>query len=131
VDNPLSPPLSFIRRSTSGDGHHRSYGLRATVQVYSVEKLLRHVSQRIVLDGHPDPRKASPAEQHLDLPISRLLKSYQDEDPAPQPKLAVPVSTIDTVSHLYRWSEHQSAIADLIVIAFFYLLRVGEYTTPA
>ena len=107
------------------------YGLGATVQVQSVEKALRHVAQKLVLDGHPDPRKASPAQQHLDLPISRLLKSYRDADPAPQPKLAVPVSTIDAISRLFRWSEHQSATADLIVIAFFYLLRVGEYTTPA
>ncbi len=46
------------------------YGLGSTVQVQSVEKALRQVAQRIVLDGHPDPRKSSPAQQQLDLPIS-------------------------------------------------------------
>ena len=107
------------------------YGLGATVQVQSVERALRHVAQRIVLDGHPDPRKASPAQQHLDLPIARLLKSYRDEDPPPQPKLALPVSTIEAISRNYRWTDHQHAVADLVIIAFFYLLRVGEYTTPA
>lgn len=107
------------------------YGLGATVQVQSVERALRHVAQRLVLDGHPDPRKASPAQQHLDLPISRLLKSYRDQDPPPQPKLALPVSTIEAISRNYRWTEHQHAVADLVIIAFFYLLRVGEYTAPA
>ena len=107
------------------------YGLGATVQVQSVERALRHVAQRIILDGHPDPRKASPAQQHLDLPISRLLKSYRDKDPPPQPKLALPVSTIEAISRNYRWTEHQHAVADLVTIAFFYLLRVGEYTAPA
>jgi len=107
------------------------YGLGSTVQVQSVERALRHVAQRIILDGHPDPRKSSPAQQHLDLPIARLLKSYRDEDPPPQPKLALPVSTIETISRNYRWTEHQHAVADLVIIAFFYLLRVGEYTSPA
>jgi hypothetical protein len=107
------------------------YGLGATVQVQSVERALRHVAQRIILDGHPDPRKASPAQQHLDLPISRLLKSYRDEDPPPQPKLALPVSTIEATSRNYLWTEHQHAAANLVTTAFFYLLRVGEYTLPA
>ncbi len=107
------------------------YSLRATVQVQSVKRALRHVAQRIILDGHPDPQKASPAQQHLDLPISKLLKSYRDEDPPPQPKLALPVSTIKAISRNYRWTEHQHAAADLVTIAFFYLLRVGEYMSPA
>ena len=52
------------------------YGLGATVQVQSVERALRHIAQRIILDGHPDPRRSSPAQQTLDLPIARLLKKY-------------------------------------------------------
>ncbi len=46
------------------------YRLGATVQVQSVERALWHVAQRLILDGHPDTRKASPAQQHFDLPIS-------------------------------------------------------------
>ncbi len=107
------------------------YGLGATVQIQSVKRVLRYIAQRIILDGHPYPRKASPAQQHLDLPISRLLKSYRDEDPPPQPMLALSVSTIEAISRNYRWTEHLHAVADLVTIAFFYLLRVGEYTSPA
>jgi hypothetical protein len=107
------------------------YGRGAQVKVQSVKKALRHVAQKLVLDGHPDPRKASPAQQSLDLPISRLLKSFGDNDPPAEPKLAIPISTITAISEQYRWNPHLDAVADLVTIAFFYLLRVGEYTSPA
>lgn len=107
------------------------YGKGHKVQVQSVEFALRAVAQKYVLDGYPDPRRASPAQQSLDLPIARLLKKYGDEDPPPQPKLAVPISTITGIAEIYRWTAHLSAVADLVIIAFFYLLRVGEYTSPA
>ncbi len=83
------------------------------------------------LDGHPDPRKASPAQQQLDLPISWLLKSLRDSDPAAEPKFALPVTTISAISQNYRWNPHLEAVADLVTMAFFYLLWVGEYTSPA
>jgi hypothetical protein len=107
------------------------YGIGCPVKVQSVKRALRHVSQKLVLDGHPDPRKASPSQQSLDLPISRLIKSYRDSDPPPEPKLAIPISTITAISENYRWSPHLEAVADLVIIAFFYLLRVGEYTSPS
>jgi hypothetical protein len=56
------------------------YGLGAQVKVQSVERALRHAAQRLVLDRHPDPRRSSPAQQSLDLPIAHLIKKYQDED---------------------------------------------------
>ena len=107
------------------------YGLGNQVKVQSVAKALRLVSQKLVLDGHPDPRRASPAQHALDLPISRLLKKYSDEDPPAEPKLAIPISTITSIAKSYRWTPHLAAVADLAIIAFFYLLRVGEYTSPA
>ena len=106
------------------------YGLGSQVKVQSVKRALRHVAQKFVLDGRPDPRKSSPAQQSLDLPIARLIKSYQDNDPPPQPKLALPVSTITALAINYRWTPHLYAVADLVIVAFFYLLRVGEYTSP-
>jgi hypothetical protein len=107
------------------------YGLGAQVKVQSVERALRHVAQSLVLDGHRDPQQASAAQQALDLPISRLLKKFWDDDPKAEPKLALPVSTITAIVNNYRWDPHMEAVADLIIIAFFYLLRVGEYTSPA
>jgi hypothetical protein len=107
------------------------YGLGAQVKVQSVERALRHVAQRLVLDGHPNPRRASPAQQLLDLPIARLIKKYRNEDPPAEPKLAIPISTITAIATNYRWHTHLDAAADLVIIAFFYLLQVGEYTTSA
>jgi hypothetical protein len=58
------------------------------------------------------------------------LKKFRDEDPKAEPKLALPVSTITAIANNYRWDPHKDAVTDLIMIAFFYLLRVGEYTSP-
>ena len=63
------------------------YGVGHQVQVQSVSKALRAVAQKYVLDGYPDPRKSSPAQHSLDLPLARLLKKYKDEDPPAEPKL--------------------------------------------
>ncbi len=43
--------------------------------------------------------------------------------------LALPMSMITAIANKYRWDPHKDAVADLIIIAFFYLLRVGEYTS--
>ena len=81
------------------------------------------------MDGHPDPRRASPGQHSLDLPIAWLIKKFRDKDPPPQPKLAIPISTITALSKNYRMTPHLEAVTDLVIIAFFYLLQVGEYTT--
>jgi hypothetical protein len=101
------------------------------VQVQTVARALRFVSQKLVLDGHPNPRCASTAQHALDLPIARLLKKYSYEDLPPEPKLAIPISTITAIAEKYWWSTHFSAIVDLVIIAFFYLLQAGKYTSPA
>ncbi len=82
-------------------------------------------------DGHADPRRASPAQHSLNLPIARLIKKFGDNDPPPQPKLAVPVSTIRAIAMQYSFGPHHMAVADMVVVAFFCLLWVGEYTKQA
>ncbi len=107
------------------------YGLGHQVKVQSVAVALRSVAQKYVLDGHPDPRRASPTQHPLNLPIARILKRYDDEDPPLEPKLAVPVSTITAIATGYHFTSRHSAVADLVVVAFFYLLPVGEYTSQS
>jgi hypothetical protein len=108
------------------EGH---YGLGSQIKVKSVKQTLRHVAQRLILDGHPDPRQASPAQHALNLPIAWLIKKFRDEDPPAQPKLAIPISTITALSKNYRMTPHLEVVTDLLITAFFYLLQVGEYTT--
>ncbi len=70
----------------------------------------------------PTHTRPSPAQHALDLPISRLLKKYSDKELPPEPKLAIPISPITEIAEKYRWTTHLSAVTDLVIIAFFYLL---------
>jgi hypothetical protein len=98
------------------------YGIGCAIKVQSVKKALRAVAQKYVLDGHQDPRRSSPAQHSLDLPIARLLKRFGNNNPPAEPKLAVPISTIKKIAKQYNFSCHHRAVADLCIIAFFYLL---------
>jgi Phage integrase family len=60
-----------------------------------------------------------------------MIHGYKREDPASEPKLAVPVSITEHILNTHsRHCPKSEATADLINIAFYYLLRVGEYTKP-
>jgi Phage integrase family len=63
-----------------------------------------------------------------------MIQGYQREDPKSEPQLAVPVSiTMHILNSQWIHSANcpqKEAIADLINVAFYYLLRVGEYTKP-
>ena len=59
-----------------------------------------------------------------------MLEGMRRDDAPPVPQLAVPVSV---VAEAYCHGESskcpkQKAVRQLCLIAFFYLLRVGEYT---
>ena len=107
------------------------YGRAVQVGSQTVEKALRHVAQTLLLAGFDDPRRTYGAKE-LDLPFQHLLKGYKEQDPAPKPQLALPVATIEHAG-AYHQAPHNAltrATADLTTIAFFFLLRVGEYTMP-
>jgi hypothetical protein len=89
------------------------------------------VAQTLLLAGYDDPRRTYGAKE-LDLPFRHLLKGYKEQDPVPKPQLALPVTTIEHAG-AYHQAPHNAltrATADLTTIAFFFLLRVGEYTMP-
>ena len=91
---------------------------------------LRAITATLLLDG-----KQSPLGKEKDgypKPIKQLLEGYKRQDPPPQPKLAVPLSV---PRHLVAKAActlcpKTKAIRDMTIIAFYYLLRVGEYTQP-
>ncbi|EJK60343.1 hypothetical protein THAOC_19318, partial [Thalassiosira oceanica] len=121
---------STISAATSTVCPKGHIGKGRKVGVQSVEKALRHVAQKFVLDRRFDPRRTVIGQRDLDLPFQRLLKKYDEEDPAPKPKLAIPVSTVRKIADEYNMSDHHSAVGDLVTVGFFFLLRVGEYTEP-
>ena len=85
-----------------------------------------------MLAGLPDPRRLTSNSKDLDLAFSRLLRSFKLDDRAPQPQLALPVSTIKhSVILPPDPSPKASRLADLTTVAFYYLLRPGEYCMPS
>ncbi len=70
-------------------------------KVVGSERLLPHL--QIMLDGYPATKKKLPVQS--DVPELLVKTAYQPGTP-----------------------EHQRAMADLTMIAFYYLLRVGKYT---
>ena len=103
-------------------------GTKTRVKTGTVEVALGAITTTLQMD-----RKQSPVvtkEGHVYLPLARQLETYRRQDPPSKPKLALPVSAL---KHIRQQSQHSQspkalAIADLIIIAWFYLLRVGEYT---
>jgi hypothetical protein len=115
---------SLVRAGTFGHGKQ--------IGCQSVATALRHVAQAFVLASHADPRKGL-ASPELGLAFTRLYHSHRKEDPAPKPQLALPASVFQNIVEREGDSVDlkQRAMADLVVIAFFVLLRAGKHTPPS
>ena len=114
---------AFAERVRSGAC---SKGHKVRAQMVSVA--LRAIGATCELDGRPNPLYR--AEGRYLRPLERQLEAFKREDPPPQHKLAVPVTVVE---HLAKVADvantsRDCAISDLTCIAFYYLLRVGEYT---
>jgi hypothetical protein len=99
----------------------------------AVETTLRETAKILIDLGLNDPRKLHPAATTLHPRLSKLISRYRDEDPPPNFQLALPATVFIWIVTFLSCSSDAfvAATADLIVIAYFYLLRVGEYTaTP-
>ena len=101
-----------------------------TVKVQTVTDALSAISKTIELAGEPSP--IYKAEKTYKVPVARLVEGFRREDPPPIPQLAVPIAVPAQCQQTgYRTRCNKAkAIGDLSIIAFFYLLRVGEYTRP-
>ena len=106
------------------------YGKGNTVRVPSVTQALAAISKTIELAGEQSPIYSS--DKIYKLPVARLIEGFRREDPPSTPQLAVPVSVPEMCQKIgYRThNDFLRAVGDLSIIAFFYLLRVGEYTKP-
>jgi hypothetical protein len=128
-DKPIQQQLLIAFAARVRRGY---YGRGRQVQAQTPETALRHVAQTIVLAGYDNPRRSF-GSKDLDLPFSKLLCSYKTQDPVPKPQLALPVGAIQCAVDFYenKKTPLAQAIADLLAIAFFFLLlRPGEYTMP-
>jgi hypothetical protein len=117
--------MAFAVRARSG-----TFGKNGKqVGCQSVATALRHVSQTFVLASYGDPRREIYSPK-LSLAFTRLYNSYRNEDPPPKPQLALPISVIEDVMKNEGASldPKDQALADLVILAFFFLLQVGKYT---
>jgi hypothetical protein len=96
----------------------------------TVEDGIRAVDQAYARLGYPDPRKDS--HGGIDFWVQRQIKAYKRDDTPP--KCVKPVPTIIIIIFITAQafgdtrSEEEIVIADMIAIAFFFLLCPGEYT---
>ena len=78
--------------------------------------------------GAPDPRESAPSR--IDFRLQRQLRGYKRTDPAPARVRPIPMVALHeaqriATSNIGTAREH--ALVDLMWIAFYYLLRPGEY----
>ena len=106
------------------------YGKGHTVRVPSVTKALAAISKTIELAGESSPLYKS--EKTYKTPVARLIEGYRREDPPSTPQLAIPICVPEECQDAGNRSKHpfKQAVGDLSIIAFYYLLQVGEYTKP-
>ena len=72
------------------------------------------------------------AEKVYNLSIQRLVEGMRRDDPPAIPQLAVPISVANAVYQAGRMNvlPQVQTVGSLTLIAFYFLLRVGEYTQP-
>ena len=106
------------------------FGRGLQIKVPTVAKALSAITTSIRMVGKSCPFKE--AEDEYILPIKRLVEGLRRQDPPPIPQLAVPVSVPEEACRrgLALLCPKEQATGDLINIAFYYLLRCGEYTAP-
>jgi hypothetical protein len=102
--------------------------LKHSVKALTVEDALRVVGQAHARLGGPDPRKDNFGA--IDFRIQRQIKSYHKVDDPPRWVKPIPVTIILYIlaqAFGVVRNDEDLAIADIIAIAFFFLLRPGEY----
>ena len=117
---------AFIARVRRG-----CFGRRRQVMVGTVSDALAAVSKTIQLAGQPS--QLYRGENRYQLYIERIVEGYRRADPPSIPQLAVPV-TVPVHAYTHSLKEEATPLKKdvdyLMVMAFYFLLRVGEYTQP-
>jgi hypothetical protein len=100
---------------------------RTPVHGRTVGDAVRAVGQTLSQLGLPDPRLLPSGK--LILPLSRQLASYTKADPPPYRVRPIPITILQATCNTLRLSTHprQQAIADMITLGFYFLLRPAEY----
>jgi hypothetical protein len=103
------------------------------VRSRTVEDAVRHVAQTFTRVGAVDPRLN--AFGALDFRLQAVLRSWKKADPPPTRVKPLPMLVLRRAHHLAEANLHVSprlfAAGDCLILAFYFLLRPGEYSgTP-
>ena len=106
------------------------YGRGKQIKVQGVTDALASISKTIQLAGEQSPLYRD--DKRYQLCIERLVEGFRREDPPAIPQLAIPIDVPNLcyTASLQSNDPEQEATGALTLIAFYYLLRVGEYTQP-
>ena len=101
------------------------------IRARSAEDYLRFIAQTFLSVGAADPRVNSAGG--IDFRLQRMLSAWKKEDPPPHRVKPVPVQVLRRILFIASQSPCPllKATADMIVLAFFFLLRPGEYTASS
>ena len=99
------------------------------VRSSTVADALHAVAQTFTMLGHPDPRWAA-GSNTVDTRLSRLLRSFSKSDAPPTRVKPLPLALLHLAFDIaQKAADPQSlAAADLMWLAFFFLLRPGEHS---
>ena len=116
----------FAARNRSG-----YYGRKRTIKASTVASAITAIGQTIALEYAINPTKIEGSDKLLPR-LQQILEGWAKADPPTQKQLPVEADVPEYIASLGRSpvaTELDRAIGDLTLIAFYYLLRIGEYTS--
>ena len=124
VRDPIPYLQVFARRYR--DGRLAPSGRQ--VRSRTVEDALRSIGQAFSALGAPDPREIAPNK--IDFRLQRQLRGYKRHDPAPTRVRPIPSAALQEAQRIATSTSgmaREHALADLMWLAYYFLLRPGEY----
>jgi len=109
------------------------YGRGQQVQAGSVSSAITAVGQAIALATNTNPTKIVGSDKLLPR-LQQMLDGFRKADPPTTKQLPVEADVPEYLVNLGQDSDAREldrAVGDLVMIAFYYLLWIGEYTTKS
>ncbi|KAL7458421.1 hypothetical protein ACHAWC_009998 [Mediolabrus comicus] len=109
------------------------YGRGREVKADTTSAAITAIGQAVSLEHGVDPTKEEASTKRL-FPLQVMLDGWRKDEPPTTKKLPVEVDVPEYLAEEGRQAHASpltAAIGDLILIAFYYLLRVGEYAVKS
>ena len=106
------------------------FGRGRQISAQAVNSALTAIGTSIALDRGINPTKIHGSDKLLPR-LAQMLEGWRQKDPPITKKLPIEVDIPEYISRCARGvaaTPQDHAVGDLVLIAFYYLLRVGEYT---